>query len=91
MHTGDDQKELWVKVEGRWLRTVNDVGKEVQRSTYCCQTKRLVPLTGNELSIAKTGAASGPDCFSGSSDVLLAVSFRTELSPTFYFCHLSQN
>lgn len=44
-------------------------GKEVQRSTYC-QTKRLVPLTGNDLLIAKIAAASGPYCFSGNTDVL---------------------
>lgn len=59
MHTEDDQKELWLKVEGRWLRTENNVDKEVQRSTYWCQTKRLVPLTGNDLSIAKVAAALG--------------------------------
>lgn len=91
MHTRDDQKELWLKPEGRWLRTVNDVGKKVQRSTYCCQIKRLVPLAGNDLSIAKIAAASGPYCFSGNADLLLAMSFRTGLSPTFYFCRLSQN
>lgn len=34
MHTEDDQKELWLEVEGRWLRTENNVDKEVQRSTY---------------------------------------------------------